>query len=120
MANFSACHAYYEIRVVKVFRSNNCTVSIIGDVWSSTYGTNFKMSCTAQKEIRTRTICHGVATSLEVYFLKQKIIPLDKLINQQEEILAYKVINGTYLLATFSLLLLLLKKIGNARPGEGD
>ena len=31
-------------------------------------------------------------------FLNQKILPLDKLINQQEGILAYKVINGTYLL----------------------
>ena len=30
-------------------------------------------------------------------FLNQKILPLDKLINQQEGILAYKVINGTYL-----------------------
>ena len=31
-------------------------------------------------------------------FLNQKILPLDKLVNQQERILAYKVINGTYLL----------------------
>ena len=31
-------------------------------------------------------------------FLNQKILPLDKLINQHEGILAYKVINGTYLL----------------------
>ena len=31
-------------------------------------------------------------------FLNKKIPPLDKLINQQELILAYKVINGTYLL----------------------
>ena len=31
-------------------------------------------------------------------FLQQKIPPLDRLINQQEGILAYKVINGTYLL----------------------
>ena len=36
-------------------------------------------------------------------FIKQKILPLDKLINQQELvfILAYKVINGTYLLNDF-------------------
>ena len=44
------------------------------------------MYCT--KEIRACSICH----------LNQKILPLDKLINQQEGILAYKVINGTYLL----------------------
>ena len=31
-------------------------------------------------------------------FLNQKILPLDKLINQQEGILAYKVTNCTYLL----------------------
>ena len=37
-------------------------------------------------------------TALEGYFLKSKILPLDKLINQQEGILANKVINGTYLL----------------------
>ena len=29
-------------------------------------------------------------------FLNKKILPLDKLINQQDGILAYKVINGTY------------------------
>ena len=31
----------------------------------------------------------------------QKILPLDKLINQREPILAYKVINGTHLLNDF-------------------
>ena len=30
MAKFSVCHAYYEISVVKVLLSNNCTVIIIG------------------------------------------------------------------------------------------
>ena len=34
-------------------------------------------------------------------FINQKILPLDKLINQQDGILAYKVINGTYLLNDF-------------------
>ena len=34
-------------------------------------------------------------------FINQKILPLDKLISQQEGILAYKVINGTYLLNDF-------------------
>ena len=34
-------------------------------------------------------------------FINQKMLPLDKLINQQEDILAYKVINGTYLLNYF-------------------
>ena len=30
MANFSVCHEYYEVRVVKISLSNNCTVIIIG------------------------------------------------------------------------------------------
>ena len=30
MANFSVCHTYYEISVVKISLSNNCTVIIIG------------------------------------------------------------------------------------------
>ena len=30
MANFSVCRAYYEISVVKVLLSNNCTVIIVG------------------------------------------------------------------------------------------
>ena len=34
-------------------------------------------------------------------FINQKILPLDKLINRQEGILAYKVINGTFLLNDF-------------------
>ena len=34
-------------------------------------------------------------------FINQNILPLDKLINQQEGILAYKVSNGTYLLNDF-------------------
>ena len=34
-------------------------------------------------------------------FINQKILPLCKLINQQEGILAYKVINGTFLLNDF-------------------
>ena len=37
----------------------------------------------------------------ETLFIIQKILPVDKLINQQEGILAYKVINGTYLLNGF-------------------
>ena len=38
------------------------------------------------------------STALMDIFLIQKILPLDKLINQQEGLLAYKVINGTYML----------------------
>ena len=56
------------------------------------------MLCTAQK----RTVRALFATAQQPHsrdiFLYQKILPLDKFINQQEGILAYKVINGTYLL----------------------
>ena len=34
-------------------------------------------------------------------FINQKILPLEKLINQEEGILAYRVINGTYMLNDF-------------------
>ena len=68
------------------------------NVFSSTCRTNFKTLCTARK----RSVCALFATLQQPHswdiFLNQKILPLDKLINQQEGILAYKVINGTYLL----------------------
>ena len=68
------------------------------NIWSSTYRTNLKMLCTAQK----RSVCALFATTQQLQlrdiFLNQKILPLDKLIHQQEGILAYKVIYGTYLL----------------------
>ena len=59
------------------------------------------MLCAAQK----RSVRALFATAQQPHsrdiFLYQKILPLDKLINQQEVILTYKtykVINGTYLL----------------------
>ena len=56
------------------------------------------MLCTLQK----RSVRALFATAQQPYsrdiFVIQKILPLDKLINQQEGILAYKVVNGTYLL----------------------
>ena len=74
------------------------------NVWSSTYRTNLKTLCTAQKS----SVCYCSALfataqqpHLRDIFINQKILPLDKLINQQEGILAYKVINGTFLLNDF-------------------
>ena len=67
------------------------------NVWSSTYRTNLKMLCTAQISVRALFATAQQPHSRDI-FLNQKILPLDKLINQQEGILAYKVINGTYLL----------------------
>ena len=56
------------------------------------------MICTAQKRsVRVRFATAQQPHSRDI-FLNQKILPLDKLTNQQEGILAYKVINGTYLL----------------------
>ena len=66
-----------------------------------TYCINFKTLCTTQK----RSACTLFATAQQPHsrdiFINQKMLPLDKLINQQEGILAYKVINGTYLLSDF-------------------
>ena len=68
------------------------------NVWPSTYRTNLKMLCAARK----RSVRALFATAQQPHqrdiFINQKILPLDKLINQQEGIVAYKVINGTYLL----------------------
>ena len=59
------------------------------------------MLCTAQKRsVRARFATVHQPHSRDI-FLNQKILPLDKLINQQEGILAYKVLNGTYLLGDF-------------------
>ena len=71
------------------------------NVSSSTYRTNLKILLYCTKEIRACTICHRAAGALEGYFLKSKKFSLlinDKLIDQKEGILAYKVIYSTYLL----------------------
>ena len=52
------------------------------------------------KEVSSYTLCYCSAAPFERYH-QSKILPLDKLINQQESILAYKVINGTFLLNDF-------------------
>ena len=56
----------------------------------------------SSKEVCVCTLCYTAQQphSRDI-FINQKILPLDKLINQQEGILAYKVINGTYLLNDF-------------------
>ena len=54
--------------------------------------------------VQKRSVCTLFATVQQPHsrvFINQKILPLDKLINQQEGILAYKVINGTFLLNDF-------------------
>ena len=54
------------------------------------------------KEVSAFTLCYCSAAPFERYHhINQKILPLDKLINQQEGILADKIINGTYLLNDF-------------------
>ena len=68
------------------------------NVWSSTYRTNLKMLCTAQKRsVRALFATAQQPHSRDISF-HQKNVHLDKLINQQEGIFPYKVINGTYLL----------------------
>ena len=55
----------------------------------------------SSKEVSTYTLCYCSAAPFERYLQQSKNLPLDKLINQQEGILPYKVINGTYLLIDF-------------------
>ena len=64
----------------------------------STYRTNLKILCTAQKRFVRALFATDQQPHSRDIFLNQKMFYLDKLINQQEGILAYKVINGTYLL----------------------
>ena len=56
------------------------------------------MLCAAQKKFVRALFASAQQTHSRGILLNQKILPLDKLINQQEGILAYKVINGSYLL----------------------
>ena len=55
----------------------------------------------SSNEVSSYTLCYCAAAPFERYLHQLKVLPLDKLINQQEGILAYKVINGTYLLNDF-------------------
>ena len=71
------------------------------NVWSSTYRTNFKNPCTAQKWSVRTIFANAQQPHSRDIFINQKNLPLDNLINQQEGILAYDVINGTYLLNDF-------------------
>ena len=71
------------------------------NVWSSTYRTNLKTLCTAQKRsVRTLFAAAQQPHSRDT-FINQKIWPMDKLINQQDCILAHQVINGPFLLNDF-------------------
>ena len=58
------------------------------------------MLCAAQKRSVRALFSTAQQPHSRDIFLNQKILRLDKLINQQDGILAYKVINGTYLLIT--------------------
>ena len=53
------------------------------------------------KEVSAFTLCYCSAAPFERYLHQSKNLTLEKLINQQEGILTYKVINGTYLLNEF-------------------
>ena len=56
------------------------------------------MLFTAQKRSVRALFATAKQSHSRDIFLNQKNLPLDKLINQQEGILDYKVINGTYML----------------------
>ena len=55
----------------------------------------------SSKEVSAYTLCYCSTAPFERYLHQSKNLPPDKLIDQQEGILAYNVINGTYLLSDF-------------------
>ena len=65
------------------------------------YRTNLKTICTAKNRSPRALFATAQQPHSRDIFIHQKMLPLDKLINQQEGILAYKVINGIYLLNDF-------------------
>ena len=110
--NFMSCDIIYRIRNTLDIKSKRLIyfslihpyLTYCVNVWSSTYRTNLKMLCTTQKRSVRALFATGQHSHSRDIFLNQKTLPLDKLINQQEGILAYKVTNGTYTcLVTFSL-----------------
>ena len=62
---------------------------------------HLKSLCTTQKRWVHTLFATAQQPHSRDIFINQKILPLEKLINQQEGILAYKVINGSYLLIDF-------------------
>ena len=68
---------------------------------SDTYRTNLETLCTSQKRSVHTLFASAQQPHSRDIFINQKSLPLDKLVNQQEGILAYKVINSTYLLNDF-------------------
>ena len=72
------------------------------NVWSSTYLTNLKTRCTARKRsVRTLFATAQQHHSRDIFIDQKKILWINWLHNQQEGILAYKIINGTYLINDF-------------------
>ena len=106
--NSKSCGIIYRIRHILDIKSKRLIyyslihpyLTYCVNVWSSTYRTNLKIACTAQKRsVRALlAILHMQQLHSRDIFLNKKMLSLDKLINQQEGILVYKVINGTYLL----------------------
>ena len=62
------------------------------NVWSSTYQTNLKTLCAAQKMSVSTLFATAQQPHLRDIFINPRILPLDKLINKQEGILVSKVI----------------------------
>ena len=107
-----SCGIIYRIRNTLDIKSNRLIyyslihpyLTYCVTVWSSTYRFNFKMLCIAQKRFVRALFANAQQPHLRDIFLNQKIFHLDELINQQEGLLAYKMINDTCTcLVTFSL-----------------
>ena len=103
---FKSCGIIYRIRntldIISKTQIYYCLIhpylTYCVNVWTSTYRTNLKIFYTAQKRSVRALFAPSQRPHSRDIFLNQKILHPDKLINQQEGILAYNVINITYLL----------------------
>ena len=108
--NTKSCGIVYRIRNTLDIKSKwliceslmNPYLSYCVNVWSSTYRRIWKLYVLQKRSVGALFATAQQQHSRDI-FSNQKIPPLDKLIYQQKGILAYKVINCTYLLVTFSL-----------------
>ena len=99
--NWSLIKNLHEIGHEAELLIKTVTVLYCVNVWASTYRTNFKIPCTAQKRLVRTLFATAQQPHSRDISINQKFLPLDKLINKLEGILAYKIINGSYLLNDF-------------------
>ena len=99
---------YHVLRTLQILNLKNLFISLIHsyltytiNVWSSTYRTILETLCIAYKWLCAHSLLLLSSPIREITSSIKKILPLDKLIDQCEGILTYKVINGTDLQIDF-------------------